>query len=501
MSVKASLRTWTVDDDGLADFHTIQAAVSRAGPGDTVFVHSGTYFEHFAVDKRLSLIGEDRDFTIVNGNETGSIINVTANYVSIQNFTIRKSGVRPPYNSGIRVEYSTDSVISHNRIEDNYDGISLYYSSRNVVSDNMVTNNYNGISFYSSSNNVVSDNVVSSNSYNGLNLYSSSNNVISDNVITANSYNGINLVLYSGSNVLSSNIIFRNSAGINFALYSSNNMAYHNDFNNTVQAQSSSTNTWDNGYEGNHWSDYMGSDSNGNGLGNVPYFIDMNNLDNYPLMGAFYEFNVTLRRGSYAVAVICNSTVSGFTFDIGIETGNEMIHFTVTGENGTVGFCRVTIPTELMDYPYIVLVGEEEVTPTLLSGSNETRAHLYFAYTHSNRSIAIISSKTLRLYEDLIDQNAKLRMDLSSLNMTYHDLLSTYYALLYNYTQLQETYRALNSSYQGHLSDYSENVQNIRNLMYIFAAATAILLMTTVYLSKSAHAGSVTKSRMSREEE
>ena len=42
-----------------------------------------------------------------------------------------------------------------------------------------------------------------------------------------------------------------------------------------------SANIWDNGYPsgGNYWSDYNGTDSNGDGIGDTPYVIDANNLE------------------------------------------------------------------------------------------------------------------------------------------------------------------------------------------------------------------------------
>jgi len=42
-------------------------------------------------------------------------------------------------------------------------------------------------------------------------------------------------------------------------------------------------NKWDNGKEGNYWSDYNGQDTNGNGIGKTPYMVYENFTDNYPL--------------------------------------------------------------------------------------------------------------------------------------------------------------------------------------------------------------------------
>jgi parallel beta-helix repeat protein len=45
----------------------------------------------------------------------------------------------------------------------------------------------------------------------------------------------------------------------------------------------SENNKWDNGIEGNYWSDYMGHDTNGDGIGKSPYVVYENFVDNYPL--------------------------------------------------------------------------------------------------------------------------------------------------------------------------------------------------------------------------
>ena len=463
ISVKTEPTIWYVDDDNVTGpwdgtkeypYQNITNALEHTIDGDTIFVYEGTYYENVFVNKSVSLVGEDRETTIIDGGEKGSVIFVTANSVNINGFTIQKSG-RALYDSGIFVERSSDNDISHNTMTNNYDGISLHYSINNVVSGNTISSNNNdGISLYSSGNNVVSGNTITNNNY-GISLYSSSNNVVSGNTISSNNNDGMYLILYSG-----------------------NNIVYRNNFNNTYQVMSDPTNVWDDGDEGNYWSDYTGQDLNGDGIGDNPYVIDVNNQDKHPLMGTFSDFNVAWQDKTYHATTICNSTISNFRFEIGPETGNKIISFSVTGEDGTVGFCRVTIPIELMDYPYIVLVGAEEIVPTLLDVSNEAYVCLYFTYIHSSHAITIISSRA-----------RKLEIDLYNLNATYHALLDNYSTFLGNYSELQESYRELNTSYEEHLLDYSENVHNIRNLMYIFAATTAIFIITTIYLSKRAHEG------------
>ena len=44
------------------------------------------------------------------------------------------------------------------------------------------------------------------------------------------------------------------------------------------------SNAWDNGSQGNYWSNYTGTDNNGDGIGDTPYLVYENNQDNYPLM-------------------------------------------------------------------------------------------------------------------------------------------------------------------------------------------------------------------------
>ena len=64
--------TWTVDDDGAADFDNIQAAINAASDGDEIIVMPGTYTGtgDQVVDtlgKAITLRGQSVDLTIIDG--------------------------------------------------------------------------------------------------------------------------------------------------------------------------------------------------------------------------------------------------------------------------------------------------------------------------------------------------------------------------------------------------------------------------------------------------
>ena len=463
MSVEASSDVIYVP----TDYPTIQEAVNHANSGDTIFVYNETYYEHVVINKSVSLVGEDKDSTIIDGGGTGSVISVTANNVNINDFTVQNSGSADS-DSGIYIN-SSGNNISHNTITNNKNGIYLYYSSNNTVSSNNAYSNNDGVYLYYSSDNVISGNNVSNNDCGIWIRQLSSSNVISGNNVSNNDC-GVYLY-YSSSNVIFDNNVSSNNNGVYLSYSSNDNTIYHNKFiNNIGQVWSDSVNAWDYINEGNFWSDYAGQDLNRDGIGDTPYIIDVNNQDNHPLMGTFSNFKVTWKEETYHVTTICNSTISNFRFEIGPETGNKIIRFNVAGKDGTVGFCRVAIPTDLANYPFIAFVDEEEIIPTLLDVSDNTHVYLYFTYAHSSHTITIISSKLLYLYNELLDEYAKLRIDFYSLNSTYHELLNNQSMLLSSYIQLLESYGTLNLTTHELLSNYSTLLGNYTQLLESYNA-------------------------------
>jgi len=291
--------------------------------------------------------------------------------------------------------YSSHNSISENCITGNYfNGVSLLTSSNNsIVGNNLTANNYDGIMLDLCSNyNNISGNYITANKNDGIDVFNSSNNSMDGNKIVANKLCGVRLSS-SLNNSMVENEIKNNYCGVSF-INSSKNKFYHNNFiNNTQQAWTNSINVWDDGYPsgGNYWSDYAGADyrqglnqdvNSSDGIGDIECSIEDNNKDRYPLMGTFSDFNAN---SEYSIQTICNSTISDYQFN-----GNA-ISFDVTGNNGTTGFCRICIPTSLMNGTYHVLVNGTEVSYSLLSCSNETYSYLYFNYTHSTQQVIIIS--------------------------------------------------------------------------------------------------------------
>ena len=173
---------------------TIQEAINNAVDGDTISVKAGIYYEHVVVNRTVSLVGEDVSTTIIDGNNTGHVVNVVSDNVNIAGFTVRNSGSIhwPDLNAGICLNGTTGCVISENRaINSGFCGISLLYSHQNTISHNNLTSaGWGGIHLLSSSRNIVSGNIIAD-KYGGVNGHVSSNyNNITENVISNCTYGG-----------------------------------------------------------------------------------------------------------------------------------------------------------------------------------------------------------------------------------------------------------------------------------------------------------------------
>jgi len=285
--------TWTVDDDGPAHFHTIQDAINAADSEDTIFVHSGTYYENVVANKTVSLIGENKTTTIIDGNgkESALLISRTQN-VSADSFTIRNGIfgvvlddssyicfrnvdlVGSEYNfrfHGIFWEHFSHDIDTSNTV--NYKPIyywvnkqdkevpidagyvALINCSRIVMRNLNLEHNYDGITLFNVRNSRV-ENVSISNTLHGLYLRGNcTNNIIQRNFMTNNSA-AIVLQGASSNNNVTGNIITNNNDGVgvdrslsnslsrNFIANNENGILLFETRNNIISENDVVNNTW-----------------------------------------------------------------------------------------------------------------------------------------------------------------------------------------------------------------------------------------------------------------
>jgi len=283
----ARASTITVPDD----YATIQEAIDNANEGGTVFVRNGTYYEHVVVNKTLSLIGESIDGTVLNSTDTDPfmpIMIIEADNVKMRGFTFEGWSL-----NNIYINAATGVVIVENRIVFNAMGI-LVENSVNITIENNVIVGFGldniGIMLDHSTECRITNNRITNAVYDGVRLWFSDNNLLSHNLVTNNDF-GMFLHGSNGNTVSENTVSESGGPGMYFEEGSSNNVIVHNNFIDNwtpVGFWDSSANTWDNGCEGNYWSDYNGTDSDGDGVGETPYVIDSHNTDHYPLMNRYW---------------------------------------------------------------------------------------------------------------------------------------------------------------------------------------------------------------------
>jgi parallel beta-helix repeat protein len=240
--------TITVPDD----FPTIQKAINNANSGDTIYVRAGVYMENVLINKTVTLAGENRSSVIVDGQGLGDVITIFADNVGVSEFTIRGGG------RGIFIQARYASIAQNIITENGGKGIDLE-GHRNTLVDNDISEN-GGSAVY---------------------VCFAHENTIDKNRISGN----ISLHDFADVNVISCNNFF---SGTLWCDNAAGNLIYHNNFfNGGGGVGLSYYNYWDFRWEGNYWSSYTGSDADGDGIGDTPYFLDDLNQDNYPLMSPY----------------------------------------------------------------------------------------------------------------------------------------------------------------------------------------------------------------------
>jgi len=168
---------------GPNNYTKIQDAINDAVAGDTISVYddSSPYYENIIIEKSITLIGENRETTVILGDESadGVIVNISADDVSISGFTIQPSLGQP---AGI--------IVSKNYTHPDYWNIEIIQNV--TIFNNIITKTgYPGIFGMRLNHGIIYGNYIENIHGGGIILYISSDNTITNNVIADCSDRGI----------------------------------------------------------------------------------------------------------------------------------------------------------------------------------------------------------------------------------------------------------------------------------------------------------------------
>lgn len=208
-----------------------------------------------------------------------TILNTLVHFI-IRDCNLTGASIDP--GSGIYLFNIVNGKLINNTCNGNDNGIYLDYSRSSTLSNNTCSSNNIGIFLNSNSNNnELVNNTCISNSNIGILLIWANSNTLVNNNCTSNLSIGIYIYL-SDSNTLSDNtFISNNDYGIWLDDTCDLNDIQWNVFvDNPTNSIDEGT---DNVFDYNYWSDYVGTDSNEDGFGDVPYTFTANS-DPHPLV-------------------------------------------------------------------------------------------------------------------------------------------------------------------------------------------------------------------------
>jgi len=201
----------------------------------------------------------------INRNSTGRFFHgsTAINLIRTENSTISGNSLN---GTGIYISWSSQNIlVTNNQITSA--GVHSWGSNIAIIENSISSIHDIGISLGGSSNEVAWNNLT--NCKTGIDFFSSNNNVTQNNIVDCDK--GINLLSSNENNFYHNNFI--------------NNTQHVYDQHYTLQwpletYYQSYNNTWD----CNYWSDYEGTDLDGDGLGDIPYIINDDHQDNHPLV-------------------------------------------------------------------------------------------------------------------------------------------------------------------------------------------------------------------------
>ncbi|MEN6577663.1 MAG: right-handed parallel beta-helix repeat-containing protein [Phycisphaerales bacterium] len=245
LTIPCAATVFTVDDDGPADFQSIQAAIDASWHGDTIVVKQGTYNEQISFGGRQITVRSDEpddattaENTVIAGGTDASVVfdfgegeesvltgfTITgAGIVCIgASPTVRGNVIRDCTGVGIKGQDGAKPTILGNQILGNtLEGI---HSCDGLIQGNTISGNNAGVAFCDGS---ILDNTISDNADAG-GLYSCSGE-IAGNTITGNYAATEGAGLFDCTGLIHNNIIAGNRAGTQGGgLYACTKAIYNN---------------------------------------------------------------------------------------------------------------------------------------------------------------------------------------------------------------------------------------------------------------------------------
>jgi len=103
--------------------------------------------------------------------------------------------------------------------------------------------------------------------------------------------------------------------------------------------------------------------------------------------------NVTVDENTYLISTFSNSTISDLTF----SQAEASLSFTVDGLSGTIGFCDITIPSELMSGTFSLFKNDVPLVENMdyIQTFNGTHYIFSLTYEHSTHTIEIFSTTVI----------------------------------------------------------------------------------------------------------
>lgn len=254
-------------------------------------------------------------YGIYLNNAPGSIVRHNLIYPKDVEETLRGDGIRAWYSHDIQIvenevyggrdvilTYTDNAVIRNNIVHQGRYGLHFMYSNNVTVEGNDFEDNSVGVFLMYSQNIILRQNTFAysdgSSGY-GLALKDMDYVTASDNVFLGNTvglYLDNSPSIYDAYNTFQNNIFAYNFEGVAMMPSVERNIFQNNAFlDNTQQAairgrEVTSRNIWSQDGKGNYWSDYVGYDRDGDGIGDTSYHADklfQSLADRYPVLHLF----------------------------------------------------------------------------------------------------------------------------------------------------------------------------------------------------------------------